>query len=176
MTFPAQTEVAGSLLADTKVALRIASTAYDDEIEALIAAAKADLLLSGVAKSALDATDPDALVKLAIVTYCKASFGLDNPDSEKFWASYASIKHALRLSSEYAQPAYSGLTGSITAASDELTISDADPLAVDGWLTVAGAGADGALLIARVTAIDDLVVTLSRVAGTTVTSAAVKIA
>jgi len=65
-----------ALLDDVKLALRISPTiiAYDDEVQDLIEAAKADLKLSGVDPAKLDESDP--LIKRAIVTYCKAHFGL----------------------------------------------------------------------------------------------------
>jgi len=162
-----------TLLADTKTALRITSTTYDAEITTLIDAAKADLRMSGVSYAALAATDPDALVKRAIITYCLGMFGMDNQDSEKYMVSYHSLETHLALSAEYRQPTLTGVTGSITAGTSALTVSSATALAVDDWITVAGAGAGGALLIARITSIDGLVLTLDAIAGTTVTTAAV---
>lgn len=162
-----------SILTEVKLALRITSTAYDDEIETIIDAAADDLLMSGLASSALAAATPDPLVKRAVVLYAKAEFGQDNPDAEKYMASYRQVVSRLVMSAEYQQPKYTGLTGSITAGSDDLTMSAATLIAEDDWLSVAGAGAGGALLIARATAIVGNVVTLSRVAGTTVAAAAV---
>lgn len=163
------------MLAEVKLALRITSTSYDDEIETIIDGAAADLLLAGVSSAALSAADPDPLIKRAVVLYAKAEFGQDNPDGEKYMRSYEMVVTRLAISAEYQQPKYSGLTGAITAGDDELTVSDATPIAVDDWVSVAGAGAGGTLLIARVTAITDEVLTLSRVAGSTVTGAAVTV-
>ncbi|WP_313232449.1 head-tail connector protein [Tissierella praeacuta] len=74
----------------------------DDEIQDLIDAAKADLILSGVHKDKIVDTDP--LVKRAITLYCKAHFGYEHPKlSERFQESYISLKHHLTLSAEYTE-------------------------------------------------------------------------
>ena len=94
------------ILNDIKTALRICveNTAYDSEISDLIAAARADLMLSGVLQSkANDDTDP--LIKRAITAYVKANFGWNNPDAEKLQQSYAMIKGHLALSQEYTKEA-----------------------------------------------------------------------
>lgn len=68
------------MLDKVKKVLRIKSDKLDDEILDLIEACKIDLSISGVKK--IDETD--ALVIQAIKLYCKANFGLDNNDSEKY--------------------------------------------------------------------------------------------
>jgi uncharacterized phage protein (predicted DNA packaging) len=93
-----------SLTSDMKGLLRISAstTAFDTEIEDLIAAAQNDLILAGVlAAKAVDDTDP--LIKRAVSSYVKANFGLDNPDAEKFQKSYDSLKAHLTLSQEYTE-------------------------------------------------------------------------
>lgn len=90
-----------ALLDDVKLALRITNGAYDAEIETLIDAAKDDLRLSGVASAVLDADDPDPLIKRAIILYCKAEFGLDNPEAERYMISFRALETHLALSSEY---------------------------------------------------------------------------
>lgn len=90
------------MLSEVKMALRIspANSTFDMEIEALIAAAKADLKLSGVSPAkVVDTTDP--LIKRAVVTYVKANFGFDNPDSEKLMRSYEMLKAHLTLAGDY---------------------------------------------------------------------------
>lgn len=88
------------LLSDVKTALRIKHDALDGEISDLIEAARADLALSGVAADKTkDDTDP--LIKRAVITYCKAHFGLENDDSEKYQRSYDMIKQHLSLSGDY---------------------------------------------------------------------------
>lgn len=87
-------------LDDVKVALRVTVTDFDAELSDLIDAAKTDLALSGVAPAAL-AGEPDPLIKRAIILYCKSEFGLDNPDAERYMASYRSLETHLALSTEY---------------------------------------------------------------------------
>lgn len=91
-----------AVLNDVKTALRIslAQTAFDGEINDLIAAAETDLELSGVDPlKVTDDTDP--LIKRAVTVYVKANFGWDNPDAEKLTASYNMLKMHLTLSQEY---------------------------------------------------------------------------
>lgn len=95
------TEVQQDLLISVRRSLRISrSGVFDDEIADLISAAQTDLELGGILREKV--YDPaDALIKRAIVTYAKAEFGLDNPDSEKYRASYQMLRTHLMLSSEY---------------------------------------------------------------------------
>lgn len=65
-------------------------TMFDDEINDLIAACKADLISSGLTILAVDETLP--LIKDAIKTYANAHFGPENPDSDKYMASYNAQK------------------------------------------------------------------------------------
>jgi uncharacterized phage protein (predicted DNA packaging) len=88
------------MLGDVKTSLRISGNDLDMEILDLIESAKADLILSGVNKDKVIDTDP--LIKRAIIIYCKANFGYDEPKiAERFEQSYISLKHHLTLSSEY---------------------------------------------------------------------------
>lgn len=59
------------LLDDVKLALRLTTSAYDIELSDLIMAGLSDLGVAGVINEDTD----DALVKRAIVTYCKIHFG-----------------------------------------------------------------------------------------------------
>lgn len=89
---------------DIKTTLRISNTAYDTEIVDLIAAARSDLMLSGIHENkANDGADP--LIKRAIITYVKANFGWNNPDAEKLQQSYNMLKTHLSLSKEYTSEA-----------------------------------------------------------------------
>lgn len=88
-----------ALIDDVRQALRTKTTLLDTEIQDLIDSAKADLILSGVLET--KAIDTDMLIKRAIILYSKANFGLDNKDSEKYQASYDSLKNHLCLSQEY---------------------------------------------------------------------------
>ena len=80
--------------------LRISHTRFDAEITDLIGAARADLLLGGIKASKVN-DESDTLIKRAIVCYVKAEFGLDNPDAEKYRASYKEQRNALTLSDSY---------------------------------------------------------------------------
>lgn len=85
------------MLASIKLALRIKSSAFDEEIIELIESSKIDLQVSGITKIKED----DPLIRQAIKTYCKANFGLDNKDSEKYQSSYESLKQHLSLCGDY---------------------------------------------------------------------------
>ena len=90
------------MLNDVKSALRVDGDDLDTEIQDLIDAAKADLQLSGVHKDKIVDTDP--LIKRAIIVYCKAHFGYEDPKlTERFQQSYISLKHHLTLSAEYTE-------------------------------------------------------------------------
>lgn len=91
-----------AMLDDVKAAMRIGAgtTAFDGELEDLIAAARSDLRLSGVsAAKSLDDADP--LIKRAIIVYVKWQFGFDNPDAERLERAYNLIKGHLTLSQDY---------------------------------------------------------------------------
>jgi hypothetical protein len=85
-----------SLLTDSvKLALRITTSAFDSEINGLLAACEADLAIAGVAWD-----ESDALINRACILYCKAHFGY-NEESEKFFRAYEFLKGALCLSGDY---------------------------------------------------------------------------
>lgn len=85
------------MLEKVKLVLRIKTNKLDDEISDLIKSAKVDLSISGVKK--IDEEDP--LIQQAIKVYCKANFGLDNKDSEKYQKSYDLLKQSLSLCGDY---------------------------------------------------------------------------
>lgn len=114
------------LLDDVKLALRISNTAMDTEVLDLIESAKADLADVGIditkvitveedqtpepteeipepEQVLVDVGYIDPLLKRAITLYCKANFGYDNPDAERFAESYHMLKIHLALSSEYTE-------------------------------------------------------------------------
>lgn len=91
------------MLEIVKKALRISSMAFDDEVMDLMDAARQDLVLSGVTPEAAK-RDEDPLIKRAIITYCKANFGYDNPDADRFAMSYQALKEHLTLAGEYNVP------------------------------------------------------------------------
>ncbi len=93
-----------ALFDDIKTVLRISSStlAFDNEINDLIKAAKADMILIGILPEKVnDETDP--LIKRAISIYCKANFGWNNPDSDKYQKSYSLLRTHLSLSAEYTE-------------------------------------------------------------------------
>lgn len=94
------------LLDDIKLSLRLTHNALDIEIKDLISSARMDLIQSGISANKANAEgtdiDPiDTLIKRAITVYCKANFGLDNKDSEKYQKSYDMLKQHLSLSTDY---------------------------------------------------------------------------
>ena len=88
------------MLENVKTALRIRNTSFDGEIEDLIDAARHDLALSGVLVEKTE-SDDDPLIIRAIITYCKANFGYDNPDADRFEKSYVMLKQHLSLAGDY---------------------------------------------------------------------------
>jgi uncharacterized phage protein (predicted DNA packaging) len=85
------------MLESVKLALRVTVSDFDEEIQDLIDAAKRDLEIVGV--DIIDEKDP--LIRRAIITYCKANFGYDNPEAERFQQSYDMLKQHLSLSYDY---------------------------------------------------------------------------
>ena len=83
------------MLEEVKMALRISNSAYNNEIKNLIDACKSDLETSGVAPSYFLEDNYRALIKQAIITYCKAQFGYDNQDATRLNDSYELLKQKL---------------------------------------------------------------------------------
>lgn len=78
-----------------KMALRITTTAFDDELTTLISAAMLDLGVAGVNPETVD-----DLVKRAVITYCKMSFGLPE-DYDRLKASYDEQKAQMSNATGY---------------------------------------------------------------------------
>ena len=84
------------LLAKVKVALRIVTDAFDDELTDLINAALLDMHVAGVT----DAEMTDALIIRAVITYCKMNFG--EPDQyDQLKRSYDEQKAQLGMADGY---------------------------------------------------------------------------
>lgn len=83
------------MLEKVKLALRIKTTAFDEEIQDLIAAALADLGIAGVV-----AAEDDPLVTRAVITYCKLNFG-EPSDPERLQASYNEQKAQMQMATGY---------------------------------------------------------------------------
>lgn len=79
-----------------KMALRVSTDAFDSEISNLIDAALLDLGVAGVTKD--DATD--ALVLMAVKTYCRLHFGQPE-DFDRLKASYDEQKAQMSMATGY---------------------------------------------------------------------------
>lgn len=84
------------MLDKVKMALRISTDAYDDELTDLITAAESDLGIAGVVVP----EEVDAIVTRAIITYCKMSFGLPE-DYDRLKRSYDEQKAQLSNATGY---------------------------------------------------------------------------
>lgn len=84
------------MLDKVKLALRITTDAFDEELNDLIKAAKADLGIAGVVVP--QSIDP--IVTRAIITYCKMSFGLPE-DYDRLKRSYDEQKAQLSNATGY---------------------------------------------------------------------------
>lgn len=84
------------MLNKVKLALRIKTDAFDEEIQDLIDAALADLGIAGVITELGD----DPLITRAVITYCKANFG-SSDEYDRLKASYDEQKAQLRSASGY---------------------------------------------------------------------------
>lgn len=87
------------ILETVKRELRVKNTAFDSEIQSLIDASLLDLQIPQIARNKITESDP--LIKRAIILYCKANFGLENPDSEKYQKAYDNLAQKLSLSLMY---------------------------------------------------------------------------
>jgi uncharacterized phage protein (predicted DNA packaging) len=96
------------MLTPIKIALRVTSNVFDGEIQDLIDAARLDLIQSGISSEKAN-DETDALIKRAITIYCKANFGYDNPDADRFTQSYVMLKQHLSLTSDYNGDPYATL-------------------------------------------------------------------
>lgn len=84
------------MLDKVKLALRITTNAFDDELADLISAARLDLGIAGVVVP----EEIDALVGRAIITYCRVHFGA--PDEyDRLKAAYDEQKAQLMTATGY---------------------------------------------------------------------------
>lgn len=91
-----------TMLDACRAALRIPAdcTDYDEEIADLIEAARAAMRAGGVsAEKASD--DSDGTVRLAVKVFCRAHFGMDNPDADRLALTFGDILTMMRGSSEF---------------------------------------------------------------------------
>lgn len=90
------------MLEKVKLALRISTDAFNDELNDLIGAAQLDLGIAGIdlTQPAAAATPTDKLLIRAIITYCKLNFG--SPDEyDRLKASYDEQKAQLSMATGY---------------------------------------------------------------------------
>ena len=85
-----------AIIDDVRLALRITTTTFDNELSNLINAAKIDLGIAGVTLP----TELDAICNLAIVTYCKCNFGQPD-DYDRLKRSYDEQKAQLSMATGY---------------------------------------------------------------------------
>lgn len=85
------------MLESVKLALRIKSSAFDSEVEGLIAAAKRDLELAGVIVA-----ENDPLIKRAVITYCRVNFGSPE-DYDRLKLSYDEQKAQMSMATGYTE-------------------------------------------------------------------------
>lgn len=84
------------MLEKVKLALRITTDAFDDELNNLILAAQTDLGIAGVVLP----DELDSICTVAIVTYCKLHFG--EPDEyDRLKRSYDEQKAQLSMATGY---------------------------------------------------------------------------
>ena len=86
------------MLARIKLALRITTNAFDDELNGLIASALMDLGIVGIDGAVPETTDE--LVITAVTTYVKLHFG-DPSDPDRLKASYDEQKAQLITATGY---------------------------------------------------------------------------
>ena len=93
-----------ALLDDVKVAVRVVSSAYDTELTDLIKAALKDMGITDIKTAMLVETNPDPLIKRAVITYCKINFGyaqLNEDQYDRLKAAYDEQKAQMLMSSGY---------------------------------------------------------------------------
>lgn len=84
------------MLDKVKMALRVSTDAFDEELADLIESALLDLGIAGVENQ--EVTDP--LIRKAVITYCKINFG-DPQDYERLKRSYDEQKAQLSTATGY---------------------------------------------------------------------------
>lgn len=82
-----------------KMALRITTDAFDNELQQLIDSALIDLGFGGAISEVLT-EDGDPIVKQAVITYCKMNFGLPE-DYDRLKRSYDEQKAQLGTATGY---------------------------------------------------------------------------
>lgn len=90
-----------ALLDKVKVACRVTTTAYDEELHDLISAALADIGITDVRPELLtDGQCIKPLIQRAVITYCRLNFGQPD-DYDRLKKSYDEQKAQLLMNSTY---------------------------------------------------------------------------
>lgn len=93
-----------ALLDKVKVACRVTTTAYDEELTDLISAAFDDIGITDVNPELLTEENIKPLIQKAVITYCKINFGFVQLNEDQYGrlkASYDEQKAQLLMSSDY---------------------------------------------------------------------------
>ena len=93
-----------ALLDKVKVACRVASTDYDNELTDLISAAFDDLGITDISVAFLTEETITPLIQRAVITYCKMNFGyatLTEDQYARLKESYDEQKAQMLMSSQY---------------------------------------------------------------------------
>ena len=95
-------KISPAFLVKAKGVLRITTndTVINSEIETLIRACQRDLIRNGITPSLVYDLE-DSLIEMAVLTYLKAEFGLDNKNYDKFRSSYEQLRADLSLTDDY---------------------------------------------------------------------------
>lgn len=92
-----------ALIDDIKASLRVTSGKFDAEAQMLIDAAIFDMRRAGVNPELLmfgDDGSGNGFVKQAVTLWCKANFGYDAAEADRFMAAYDRVLNALLNSSD----------------------------------------------------------------------------
>ncbi len=84
------------MLDKVRLALRITSNAYDEDLQGLIEAGLKDLGLAGVLSEKVN----DPLIQRAVITYCRCNFGSPE-DYDRLKKSYDEQKAQLQMATGY---------------------------------------------------------------------------
>lgn len=88
--------MAPTIMEAVKMALRVMTDAFNDELDELILAALADIGIAGVTSQ--DTADP--IIRRAVVTYCRIHFG-EPDDYDRLKAAYDEQKAQLSMATGY---------------------------------------------------------------------------
>lgn len=90
-----------SMLVACRAQLRLGDiTDFDDEIADLIDAARSTMRAGGISDEKVE-DDEDGRIRVAIKTFVLANFGADNPDAERFAASFEEQVKQMKCTEEY---------------------------------------------------------------------------